>query len=65
MSAWRELSSALDSGAPYGSALSALTGQDLPPALTDNAQSGLPTLQSLRDSFPGSGARRARCRPPG
>lgn len=45
------LSAALESGAPYGPALDDLGG-DIPPVLADAAQSGLPTLASLQDSFP-------------
>ncbi len=50
--ALRQLSAALDSGAPYAAALADLADQDLPAVLTDHAASGLPTLQSLRASFP-------------
>jgi hypothetical protein len=52
LSAWRQLAAALDSGAPFAAALGDLSGQTLPAVLTDNAQTGLPTMQSLRDSFP-------------
>lgn len=45
------LSAALESGAPYGAALEDVGG-DIPPVLADAAQSGLPTLASLQDSFP-------------
>ena len=51
-SARAKLQAALDSGAPYGAAVADMAGQDLPAILTDNAQSGLPTLQTLRTSFP-------------
>ena len=50
--ALRQILAALDSGAPYGAAVADMAGQDLPAFLTDNAQSGLPTLQTLRTSFP-------------
>ena len=50
--ALRQIQAALDSGAPYGAAVADMAGQDLPAILTDNAQSGLPTLQTLRTSFP-------------
>ena len=50
--ALRQILAALDSGAPYGAAMADMAGQDLPAILTDNAQSGLPTLQTLRTSFP-------------
>ena len=46
-----QISAALDSGAAFGSALTALDGITLPPALTDNS-AGLPSLKSLQDSFP-------------
>jgi hypothetical protein len=42
---------ALDSGAPYASALQDL-GTEVPAVLQDAAASGLPTLASLQDSFP-------------
>ncbi len=45
------LSAALDSGLPYGSALADL-GEPVPAVLTEAAQSGLPTLNTLRDRFP-------------
>ena len=44
------LQAALDSGAAYASALPAL-GQ-VPEILTNNAETGLPTLAALQDSFP-------------
>ena len=47
-----QILAALDSGAPYASALSNLEGVTLPEAIATHAQSGLPSLQSLRDSFP-------------
>lgn len=45
------LSAALESGAPFAAALADLGG-DVPPVLANAAQSGLPTLASLQDSFP-------------
>ena len=51
-SALYQLQTALDSGAPYTSALTDLAETALPPVLADNAASGLPTLQSLRQDFP-------------
>jgi hypothetical protein len=45
-----QLQAALESGAPYAAALPALA--NLPAILTDNAESGLPTLASLQASFP-------------
>jgi hypothetical protein len=47
-----QLLAALESGAPYSSALTDLSEIILPPVLSDNAQSGLPSLQSLRATFP-------------
>lgn len=47
-----QIAAALDSGAPYASAVSNLQGATLPAVLTDHAASGLPTLQSLQASFP-------------
>lgn len=46
------ITAALDSGAPYASALPELGGADLPPVLVDNAAVGLPTVAGLADSFP-------------
>ena len=46
-----QISAALDSGAPYGSALKALEGASLPEVLVANV-AGLPSLKSLQDSFP-------------
>lgn len=46
------ITAALDSGAPYASALPELGGADLPPVLVDNAAVGLPTVADLADSFP-------------
>ena len=46
------IAAALDSGAPYASALTDLGQQTIPAVLSEHAASGLPTLQSLRDSFP-------------
>jgi hypothetical protein len=43
------IAAALDSGAPYSSALPDLG--DLPPVLADNAAAGLPTIADLQDSF--------------
>ncbi|NBE07273.1 COG4223 family protein [Paragemmobacter ruber] len=45
------ITAALDSGAPYASALAELGG-DAPPVLADNAAVGLPTVAELADSFP-------------
>lgn len=45
-----EVKAALDSGAPFAASLAALG--EVPAALTDSAQSGLPSLMSLTDSFP-------------
>ena len=44
------LAAALDSGAPYSAALRDLGG-DLPPALADQAATGLPTVAELHDTF--------------
>jgi hypothetical protein len=53
-----QLWSALDNGGAYGGALASLEGVEIPPALTDHAATGLPTLASLQASFPDA-ARRA------
>jgi hypothetical protein len=45
------IAAALDSGAPYASALAELGGE-VPPVLADNAAVGLPTVAELADSFP-------------
>lgn len=45
------LLAALDTGLPYGSALADL-GVDVPPVLAEAAETGLPTLATLRDGFP-------------
>jgi hypothetical protein len=45
-----QLQAALESGAPFATALP--TFANLPAILTDNAESGLPTLASLQASFP-------------
>ncbi len=50
--ALHQLQAALDTGAPYTAALADLADLTAPPALATNAQAGLPSLQSLRDSFP-------------
>ncbi len=50
--ALHQLQVALDSGAPYGSALADLTGVTVPEVLTAHADTGLPSLQGLRASFP-------------
>ncbi len=50
--ALHQLQAALDSGAPYGSALADLAGASVPEVLTVHAAAGLPSLQSLRSSFP-------------
>lgn len=47
-----QIAAALDSGAPYGSALKDLSGTELPAVLTDNAATGLPTVQALQADFP-------------
>lgn len=46
------VSAALDSGAPFASALQELGGSDLPAVLVDNAAVGLPTVADLADSYP-------------
>ncbi|MBC7736525.1 MAG: hypothetical protein H7245_04690 [Candidatus Saccharibacteria bacterium] len=51
-SALHQLQAAVDSGAPYGSALADLAGATVPEVLTAHAAAGLPSLQSLRASFP-------------
>lgn len=47
-----QILAALDSGAPYASAMANLGDVTLPESLATYAQSGLPSLQSLRDGFP-------------
>ncbi len=46
-----QIGAALDSGAPYSSAIKALEGVNVPEALVANA-AGLPSLKSLQDGFP-------------
>ena len=46
------IAAALDSGAPYASALADLGQLAIAPVLADHAATGLPTLQSLRETFP-------------
>ena len=50
--ALHQIVAALDSGAPYASAIADLGDTTLSPVLVDHAASGLPTLQSLRQGFP-------------
>ena len=50
--ALHQLQAALDSGAPYTSAVADLADLALPAELADHAASGLPSLQSLRQDFP-------------
>lgn len=50
------LSAAVETGAPYASALAELG--EVPPALADHAATGVPSLSRLQDSFPAA-ARRA------
>lgn len=52
LGAFRQLSAALDSGGAYAAALKDLAAQNLPAVLSDHAETGLPTLQQLRDTFP-------------
>lgn len=47
-----QMLAAVDSGAPYASAMANLSDVTLPESIAAFAQSGLPSLQSLRDSFP-------------
>jgi hypothetical protein len=49
-----QIAAALDSGAPYTSALTALSGANVAPVLADHATAGLPSLQALQSAFPGS-----------
>ena len=49
MAAQSTLRSALDTGVPYVAAAGTL---NLPPILADNAQTGIPSLLTLKDSFP-------------
>ena len=50
--ALHQIAAALDSGAPYASAIADLGETPLSPLLIDHAAAGLPTLQSLRQAFP-------------
>jgi hypothetical protein len=50
--ALRQVQAALDSGGPFEAALADLADLTVPQILADNAKSGLPSLQSLRDGFP-------------
>ncbi len=45
------IAAALDTGAPFASAIAEL-GADVPPVLAANAAAGLPTVAELADSFP-------------
>lgn len=49
-----QIAAALDSGAPYPSAIAALASADIAVVLTHNATAGLPSLQALQASFPDS-----------
>lgn len=51
LAAMGRLQAALDTGLPFGSALADLGGE-VPAALSDAAQTGLPTLGTLRETFP-------------
>ena len=51
-SALHQLQAAVDSGAPFGSALADLAGATIPEVLTAHAAAGLPSLPDLRASFP-------------
>ena len=46
------LASAVSSGEPYAEALGALSGVDVPDALSANAETGVPTAAELTESFP-------------
>ncbi len=46
------LQAALETGAPFASALASLSGQDLPAVLTDAAETGIPSLSALEAAFP-------------
>jgi len=50
--ALHQLQAALDSGAPYGSALADLAEIKVPEVLAAHAEAGLPSLQMLRQEFP-------------
>ena len=52
VNALHQIAAALDSGAPFSAALSDLGSADLPKGLADTAKSGVPSLQSLRATFP-------------
>jgi len=47
-----QIRAALDSGLPYGSALAAFAGAEVPDALMLAAETGLPTLPALQAAFP-------------
>lgn len=47
-----QISAALDSGLPFGAALAQLGEGEVPAALSAHADTGLPTIATLRDAFP-------------
>ena len=47
-----QVRAAMDTGAPFASALAGLTGLEVPNSLIDKADSGVPTLSSLQAAFP-------------
>lgn len=47
-----QLRVAMESGQPFSATLAQLQGVDIPKALSDQAETGVPTLASLRDRFP-------------
>jgi len=47
-----QIGAALDSGLPYSAALTALGGEALPEVLSANADTGLPSVATLRAAFP-------------
>ncbi|MES2143381.1 MAG: hypothetical protein V4516_03285 [Pseudomonadota bacterium] len=47
-----QLRAAMESGQPFSATLAQMKGVDVPKPLADQAESGVPTLASLRDGFP-------------
>ena len=47
-----QLRAALDTGQAYSAAVALLDGNEIPASLSDRAETGLPTMAALQDSFP-------------
>lgn len=50
--ALNRVQAALESGVPFSGALADLAGTEIPPALSDLSETGVPTLGALEDGFP-------------